>query len=555
MPTNDPSVGQMTDLQLCDAIRTAAPAAPSAETELRRRHGPKVSAFVRVAAGADSASARCSADRVMDQFLGTLAAGRDAVDRPPRLSLLELVSMTTPRGRAAPSGGEPHGQAGITPGASVDYADVPLGPGLQSFVRKGFVTLAPRAQAVLWHSVVEQEPDEHVATITGDRPDAIPDLAHRTLAACRDAFLRVHLKARPTPHCPAYARMLDAAAGRSEVRGNPDLTRHVDGCPGCAAALRGLVALCETPGPLLASSLLGPVGPLYLSAATRTDEHSETEDTLSLPVAIGVGGGPEPTSGDRKPSLLIQMPAGRVLLGAAAVLITMTALAVVVPEAGGPEPPAAAGTQPPRVDVEASGTASPAPSVSKSRPTASGSPDRSPSTSPSVTGPSPGEGPTPSPAPTTEAATNEPVQPFRASSFVPAVNSATGLCLDVRGGTFTNGVDVITARCRPGAQVQQWRLDEKGLLRNAANPGYCLDARGSTRDGVGIWSCSAFGRAEGVNLVFSTDATGRIKPRIEPGYAVTSGSGEPGTPVTFGRTGPAAEQRWNEPARQASPSR
>ncbi|MFI8264635.1 ricin-type beta-trefoil lectin domain protein [Streptomyces sp. NPDC085665] len=513
----------MTDLQLCDAIRTADPAAPSAETELRRRHGPKVSAFARVAAGADPVSAQCAADRVMDQFLGTLAAKSDAADRPPRLSLLELVPMATPH----------------------------AGPDLESFVRKGFITLAPRAQAVLWHSVVEGEPDECVATISGDRPDAIRDLAHRTLAACREAFLRVHLQARPTPHCPAYARMLDAAACRADVRGNPDLTRHVDGCPGCAAALRGLVALCETPGPFLAGSLLGPAGPLYLSSATRTDGHSDSEDTLPLPVAAGVGGGPEPTSGDRKPSVLARGPAGGVLLGAAAVLIAMAALAVVVPEAGGPEPPAAAGTQPPRAHVEASGAGSPAPSVSTSRPSASASPDRSPSASPSATGPSPGEGPTPSPTPPAEAATSDPVQPFRASSFVPAVNSATGLCLDVRGGAFANGVDVITARCRAGAPVQQWRLDEKGLLHNAANPSFCLDARGSAGDGVGIWSCSAFGRPEGNNLVFSTDATGRIKPRIEPGYAVTSGSGEPGAPVTFGRTGPAAEQRWNEPTGHA----
>ncbi|MFF4456865.1 ricin-type beta-trefoil lectin domain protein [Streptomyces goshikiensis] len=550
----------MTDQQLCDAIRTADPAAPSAETELRRRHGPRVSAFARTAAGPDPLSAQRAADRAMEQFLGMLAATTDAVDRPPRLSLLELVSGVAPPVPSAPSAAVPDEQAGRpaegAPGVSTDSADVPLDPGLQPCVRKGFITLSPRTQAVLWHSVVEGEPDEHVATITGDRPDAIPDLAHRTLVACRDAFLRAHLQARPAPHCPAYARMLGAAAGRVDVRENPDLTRHVDGCPGCAAALRGLVALCDAPGPLLAGSLLGPAGPLYLSAATRTDNGPDTEDTLSLPVATAAGGRPESISGDRKPSVLVRRPAGWVLLGVLAVLITATALAVVVPTAWGPEPPAAAQKQEaPRAHVEAGGAGSPAPSASRSRPTVSASPARSPSTSPSATGASPSAGPTPSPTPTTEAATSDPVQPFRASSFVPAVNSATGLCLDVRGGTFANGVDVVSARCRAGAPVQQWRLDEKGLLRNAANPSYCLDARGSAGDGVGIWLCSAFGRAEGNNLVFSTDATGRIKPRIAPGYAVTSASGEPGAPLTFGRTGPAAEQRWNEPTGQTPSSR
>ncbi|WP_030727302.1 RICIN domain-containing protein [Streptomyces sp. NRRL S-237] len=527
----------MTDQQLCDTIRAADPAAPSAGTELRRRHDPRVCAFARTVCG-DPPAARRAADRATERFLDRLAATGDPLDQPPRLALLTLVSASASPAPSVPSGA----------------GSVPLDPGLQSFVRKGFITLSARTQAVLWHSVVERESDEHVATITGDRPESVPDLAHRALAACRDAFLRVHLQARPTPHCPAYARMLDAAAGRADVRGNPDLTGHVDGCPGCAAALRGLVALCDTPGPVLASSLLGPAGPLYLSAATRTERHPDTVDTVSLPVTTAAGGEPEPTSGDRKPSASVRRPAGRISLGVAAVLITATALAVVVPAAWGPEPPAAVQGQPPRARVEAGGAGSPAPSVSRLRPSTSASPARSPGASPSATGPSPSDGPTPAPTPTTEAATADPVQPFRASSFVPAVNSATGLCLDVRGGTFANGVDVITARCRAGAPAQQWRLDEKGLLRNAANPSYCLDARGSAGDGVGIWSCSAFGRAEGNNLVFSTDATGRIKPRIAPGYVVTSASGEPGAPVTFGRTGPAAEQRWNEPAGPTSSS-
>ncbi|MFG2988317.1 ricin-type beta-trefoil lectin domain protein [Streptomyces sp. NPDC048257] len=550
----------MTDQQLCDTIRTADPAAPSAETELRRRHGPRVAAFARAVTG-DLRPARDAADHATDRFLGMLASTTDALDRPPRLALLTLVSGSAPPAPSAPSGAGPDERAGrpagVTPGTSTGAADVPLDPALQSLVRKGFVTLALRTQAVLWHSVVEREPDGHVATITGDRPDAIPDLAHRALAACRDAFLRVHLRARPTPHCPAYARMLDAAAARADVRENPDLTRHVDGCPGCAAALRGLVALCDTPGPLLAGSLLGPAGPLYLSAAAGAGAgtDADAEDTLPLPVATAAAGRPKPAAGDRKLSVFVRRPAGRVSLGVAAIVITTAGLAVVVPAAWGPEPPAAAQGQPSPPHAGGADPGSPAPSGSKGRPSASASPHRSPSTSPSPTGPSPSDQPTPGPTPTAQAATTDPVQPFRASAYVPAVNSATGLCLDVRGGSFANGVDVITARCRAGAPVQQWRLDEKGLLHNAANPGYCMDARGSAGDGVGIWSCSAFGRPEGNNLVFSTDATGRIKPRIVPGYAVTSGSGEPGAPVSFGRTGPAAEQRWNEPTGQTPSSR
>ncbi|MEV6580447.1 RICIN domain-containing protein [Streptomyces sp. NPDC051582] len=522
----------MTEQQLCDAIRTADPIASSAETELRRRHGPRIAAFGR-AVGNDPLHARDAADRAMDRYFAMLASAADAPDRPPRLELLTLVSSSAADGTRAP---------------------VPQGPVLQdqalrSFVRRGFNTLPFRTQVILWHSVVEQESDHQVATITGDRPDGMPDQSLRALSACRDAFLRVHLQARPTPHCPAYARMLDAAAGRADVRENPDLTRHVDGCPGCAAALRGLVALCDTPGPWLAESLLGPAGPLHLFSGARTN--GDGEDTLPLPAAHAARARPKRAAAGRRAAGLLRKPAGRVSLGVATILIMTTALAVVVHPAGRPQmPDTAAGDPPPPPVVAGGGTVSPAPSGSRARPSASASPPSSRSPSPSATGASPGA--TSSPTPTTEAATVDPLRPFQASAYVPAVNAATGLCLDIRGGAFSNGVDVITARCRDGAAAQQWRLDDKGLLHNAANPGYCMDARGSTRDGVGIWSCSASGRTDGDNLMFSTDATGRIRPRVAPGYAVTSGSGNPGVPVTLGRAGAAAEQRWNEAVGQST---
>ncbi|WP_030760244.1 MULTISPECIES: RICIN domain-containing protein [unclassified Streptomyces] len=536
----------MTEQQLCDAIRAADPTAPFAESELRRRHGPRVAAF----GGAvrhDPLRVQDAADRAMDRYFGMLAAASGAPDRPPRLELLTLVSSSAPSaaGDMEPAEG------------STDAHDATPDRVLRSFVRQGFATLSFRTQVILWHSVVEQESDQHVATLTGDRPDGVSDLSLRALSACRDAFLRAHLQARPTPHCPAYARMLDAAAGRADVRGNPDLTRHVDGCPGCAAALRGLVALFDDPGPWLAESLLGPSGPLHLSSRARTS--GDGEDTLPLPTAPGArpkppGARPKPPGGGRRAVDFLRKPAGRVAMGAATVMIMAAALAVAIHPTGGPKTPDTEQADPPRPPVAAGGgVMSPAPSGSRTRPSASDSPQPSRSASPSATRPSPGA--TPSPTPTTEAVTVDPLRPFQASAYVPAVNAATGLCLDIRGGTFSNGVDVITARCRDGAPAQQWRLDDKGLLHNAADPGYCMDARGSTRDGVGIWSCSASGRAEGENLVFSTDATGRIKPRIAPGYAVIPGSGGPGSPVTFGRAGAAAEQRWNESDGQPMPGR
>ncbi|MFE3670214.1 ricin-type beta-trefoil lectin domain protein [Streptomyces goshikiensis] len=504
----------MTDQHLCAALRAEAPAAAAAEAELLRRHGPRVIAFTRTVGGDPSLGPQV-ADRAMEQFLRMRATAADAAEQPPRLSLLMLL----PSCKAAA-------------GATSD-------PALQPVVRQGFTSLPFRAQALLWHSVVEREPDDHVAAITGDRPEAVPDLTRRALADCRDAFLREHLRVPSAPHCPRYARMLDAAAARADVRGNPDLARHLDGCPGCASALRGLVALGEAPGPLLAGALLGEPGRRYAEARARTG--ADSEDTLSLPVVPPLAQPPRPAGAGRR-------SVGRVVLGAVAVLAAGATVAFALRPDGDTRPPRAVQADAPVLRVDGGeGAGSPVPTRSGVRPKVSASARPSPSASPTATGPSPSQDPTA--GPTAEAvASPEAVRPFQAATFVPAVNSASGMCLDVRGGALARGADVVTAPCRPGDAIQQWRLDDKGLLRNAADPRFCLDSRGTSSKGVGIWTCSAYGKSDGDNLVFSMDATGRIKPRMAPGYVATASGDTPGAAVTFGRTGPAAEQQWTEPA-------
>ncbi|WP_423834471.1 ricin-type beta-trefoil lectin domain protein [Streptomyces manipurensis] len=512
----------MTDQHLCAALRAEAPAASAAQAELLRRHGPRVIAFARTTGG-DPAFGPQAADRATERFLRMRATGADDAERPPRLSMLLLL---------------PSSEADSVAGASSD-------PALQPVIRQGFTSLPFRTQALLWHSVVEREPDDRVAAITGDRPEAVPDLTRRALSACRDAFLREHLRAPSAPHCPRYARMLDAAAARADVRDNRDLARHIEGCPGCAAALRGLVALGEAPGPLLAGALLGEPGRRYAEARARTG--AGAEDTLSLPVVPALAQ-PQPPGADRRRTAFVRRPAGRLVLGAAAALAAGATVAFALGPDGDPRPPRAVQADAPALRVDGGeGAGSPVPRKSGARPSASASAQPSRSASPTATAPSPSQDPTTSP--TAEAvASPEAVRPFRAATFVPAVNSASGLCLDVRGGALVSGTDVVTARCRPGDAVQQWRLDGKGLLRNAADPRFCLDSRGTSSKGVGIWTCSAYGKNGGDNLVFSMDATGRIKPRTAPGYAVTASGGASGAAVTFGRTGPAAEQQWTEPA-------
>ncbi|MFG2748337.1 RICIN domain-containing protein [Streptomyces xanthophaeus] len=514
----------MTDAHLCEIIRTGDPAASEAkaEAELRRRHLPRLAAFARTVSG-DLLPVRPTPDKAMELFLRQCAGAPASLERPPRLALLAMVTPSST-------------------GEGVAQYD----PALLSFVSRGFAALSPRTQAVLWHAVVEAEPDDCVARITGDHPDGVADLTQRALAACRAACLRAHLDLQTTAHCPAYARLLDAAAHRADVRTNPDLTRHVDECPGCAAALCGLVALGDDPRTVLALCVLGAFGPAYLAALVPSA--ADGERTLPLPVTSRTGR-PGPAGRIGGVIAFLRRPAGWAVLGTTTVIVTAVALVVAARPAWGPPTPGAASTAQslPRADA---GTVAPGPARTVAAPSTTATPRRSPTASPSPEASSSGA-PTPGPSPSVPAPTKDPVQPFRASAYVRAVNSGTGLCLDVRGGAFANGADVVTTSCRDGASTQQWRLDEKGLLHNAANPNYCMDARGTTGDGVGIWSCSAFGtRATGENLVFSTDAVGRIRPRIAPGYAVTSGSSEPGAPVVFGPSGAAAEQHWHEPVRQ-----
>ncbi|WP_234361174.1 RICIN domain-containing protein, partial [Streptomyces europaeiscabiei] len=125
-------------------------------------------------------------------------------------------------------------------------------------------------------------------------------------------------------------------------------------------------------------------------------------------------------------------------------------------------------------------------------------------------------------------------------AYTQVVNIASGLCLDIRG-ELAKGTDVVTATCTSRA-TQRWRLDSRrNALQSFADPDLCLDSRGATDDGVGVWECDSLDGDNGDNLRFEVDSRGVIRPAIAPGHAVT-----PDAPVSValaeasGRDG----QRW-----------
>ncbi|WP_409000779.1 ricin-type beta-trefoil lectin domain protein [Streptomyces europaeiscabiei] len=177
--------------------------------------------------------------------------------------------------------------------------------------------------------------------------------------------------------------------------------------------------------------------------------------------------------------------------------------------------------------VPASPTPSPTPSQteSPSKPPEKEKPTKSPSPSPSKSGL-----PTPS----------LPYGPPLNGAYTQVVNIASGLCLDIRG-ELAKGTDVVTATCTSRA-TQRWRLDSRrNALQSFADPDLCLDSRGATDDGVGVWECDSLDGDNGDNLRFEVDSRGVIRPAIAPGHAVTPDAlGSVALAEVSGRDG----QRW-----------
>ncbi|ULR51154.1 RICIN domain-containing protein [Streptomyces deccanensis] len=177
--------------------------------------------------------------------------------------------------------------------------------------------------------------------------------------------------------------------------------------------------------------------------------------------------------------------------------------------------------------VPPSPTPSPTPSetASPSKPPQKEKPPKKPSPDPSTSGP-----PKPS----------LPYGPPLNAAYTQVVNVASGLCLDIRG-ELEKGTDVVTATCSSRA-TQRWRVDShRDALQSFADPDLCLDSRGATDDGVGVWDCDSLDGDNGDNLRFEVDSRGVIRPAVAPGHAVTPdalGS------VSFAEASGRDKQRW-----------
>lgn len=508
------------DARLTELLRADTVTAYPALQELRARHHPHVLAYARLCTPNESMARQLAAQAF------TLAARETArgIDSglPWRHQLLLLVA------RLAGSWAGDGRAAGLEAGLLLVLNSVgpsgPLPPMLTAFQ-----SLPSRTQGLIWYGVVEREPTESTAALLGLTREDVTYGTDAALQQLARACLRTRLTASEDPDCPDFGRLIEESIRPDSPRDSADLHAHMTHCPHCTTAYEELSALRDAPCTALAEGLLPWGGTAYAAGDRGERAAGGTAVWRSGPGPAGSGreledGGRAP---DRRRTVLVSAVLGVALLPVAVFLVAQG-------RSPSPDPVGSVNTpvSTPPVAVTVTATVSETPSPAS--PTPSPSPSRT-SKSPS---------PTRSPSPTKTASPKPPPSSTRplSGSFAQVVNVASGLCLDV-SGAFSNGADVITAHCS-SSRAQRWRVDDdRRLLQSAADPDFCLDSRGATHRGVGIWHCDSVEGRNGRNLMFVVDEDGLIRPAIAFGTAITPDGGA-GDGLSLESAGESTEQRW-----------
>ncbi|MFJ6636165.1 ricin-type beta-trefoil lectin domain protein [Streptomyces sp. NPDC091376] len=585
-----PDYSGLSDAELTERIRSGAPQAHPAVQELKRRHLPAVLAYARLCGRNQTAGTQLALQALrlaseeacrgieprgqwrhhllmLVQRVGAAWAMSSRRDRlsPDFASWIDETARTTATAQStttatgAATGTATAGEPGPGP-AAPRRGPSEASSDTSSAMLAGFYRLPALTRGVVWYAVVDQEPDTTVATCVGVRPDLVADLRAKAPESLRRAFLQAYLE-RGDRRCLGYRRIIEAAARPGDRRHSGDLTLHLAECARCTRLVAELTRMVDAPRPVFAEHLLGwggaeyttrlpvpgPAGtagariPLPATASgTGTGTGTAPRNRLGAGVA-GFLGGSGTWQGDARTAGGARRPSRSAVLVVAAVAVatvTVVTGTVLVASSGDPEPSRAAVALPTAAVVPP--IASAAPSAPSAAPTRQPSqrPTRSPG--PTTSAPSP-QRPAPTPS---KSVPPRPVPIVPGGGHRPVVNADTGLCLDIEDGVMANRTDVITTRCN-GARTQQWSLEPGGLLRSGADPDYCLDSRGDTDRGAGIWSCASVDGKNGLNLLFTVDASGAVRPRIDPDFALEPLGSSEGSSLGFDPVDGDLDQRWN----------
>ncbi|MER5940240.1 RICIN domain-containing protein [Streptomyces sp. NPDC001928] len=499
------------DARLTELLRADTATAYTALQELRARHHAHVLAYARLCTPNDSTARQLAAQAF------ALAARQTARGIDPGVPWRHQLLLLT--ARLAGTWAMDERAAGLDPGLLLVLNTAgPAGPVPPMLT--AFQSLPPRTQGLIWYGVVEAEPVERTASLLGLTREDVTYGTDPALQQLSRACLRARLAASDDPDCPDFGRLIEESVRPDSPRGSADLHAHMARCAHCTTAYEELSALRDTPRTALAEGLLpwGGTGYVARGAAEREATGRTAQGRWAQ----------RQRPADRRRVVLVSAALGVALLPLVAFLVAQGGSPAQDPVGAASSP---ASVPPVAVTVTASVSATP-----------SASPSPSPSPSPSRSSKSPS--PTKSATPTKTARPKPTPSPTRppGGTFAQVVNVGSGLCLDV-GGAFFNGSDVVTAPCG-SSETQRWRVDtSRDVLQSAADPDFCLDSRGSTDRGVGIWTCDSVHGSNGQNLMFLVDDYGMIRPAIAIDTVVTPAGGA-GDGLSLESVSGSAGQRW-----------
>ncbi|CCK24772.1 hypothetical protein BN159_0393 [Streptomyces davaonensis JCM 4913] len=532
------------DDRLTELLRTGSATAYPALRELRARHRPSVLAYARLCTAGEAVARQLTAHAFTAAARET-ARGTEPVT-PLRHQLLLLV------GRIAAEWADDERAVGLDAGLLQALSTNAPAPTLL----RAFHSLPLRVQGLVWYGLVEREPEERVALLLGMSGPDVKWGLERALVELSGAALRTRLADSLDPDCAGFRRLIEESVRPDSPRHSHDLSRHMAQCTHCTMAYEEQCTLRDTRRTALAEGLLPWSGAAYMSGLRRDEDTRGGSATGPGAGAHAAGrrrgavhaspGGTSLTARDGSGHAAARdawgsvaetarawPPSRRFALASAALGVAIAPLLLFLLSLGDPAAENVAShttpTPPPAPAVTPTVTVTPSPSKTRTSP----SPKPTPTPSRTSARPQPSATPKPPPSPTTHAPNG---------TYAEVVNNETGLCLDVQGGRFAKGNDVITTTCS-GSERQLWRYDaERQVLQSyAEDQAFCLDSRGEVDRGVGIWTCESLQSDHGQNLMFSVDTNGVIHPYIASGNAVTDRFGSLGLEWGDG----SARQRWH----------
>ncbi|TLQ45876.1 ricin-type beta-trefoil lectin domain protein [Streptomyces marianii] len=497
-----------TDTQLAEHIRSRGTVGHRPESELKQRH-----LAYAVTCAELCTRGRTAADRLAHEALQRAAeAARSGIEpfgtwrhfilthvhhtarswaRTGRRALLRPSFLTWADEHGEGEGGRPDG----TPAES----------GEKQALRNGFFALPEAARGVLWYSLVDQEPDERVATYVGVAPDVVPALRAKARESLHDAFLQAHAESAGDTRCSGFRRLVEAAAVANDRPHCGDLALHLDTCLACEGLLTQLILLSDDLRTALADGLLDRDGAAYASAVAQGRHASEPGPLPSGGAEFGGAGEHRGSAGGAAHALRPPRRGVRIAGAVAAVAAVSVPLLLVAARHSGEETGADRGR-------------------AEGRPSASAAPSN---------------------------AATGPTQPGAGSTLPPGdlvygriVHKGSGLCMDIEDGVLTKRGGAVAAPCTQ-ALTQRWALDAQGRLHNRDDPTFCLKADGDG-EGVGIRPCSSDNPEKLNKMAFLVEPAGTIRPKSAPTVALVPDPEwvESPIPLALRTMDDRSDQRW-----------